>query len=88
MPHSGSYHTGKTLTCTVSPICYTKPIQYEIETTHEFDQWINNLKDKATVVRLYARFERIKLGNFGDHKRINENLLELRFFFGGGIRIY
>ena len=27
-------------------------------------------------------------GNFGDYKQISPSLFELRFFFGGGIRIY
>ncbi len=28
------------------------------------------------------------IGTFGDHKQLNEKLFELRFFFGGGYRIY
>ena len=32
--------------------------------------------------------DRIENGNFGDHKQIDKNLFELRFFFGPGYRIY
>ena len=31
---------------------------------------------------------RVENGNFGDHKQLNSSLYELRFDFGGGIRIY
>ena len=45
-------------------------------------------KIKKTRYRLGARFDRIIDGQFGDHKAITQDLFELRFFFGGGLRIY
>lgn len=30
----------------------------------------------------------MRFGHFGDHKRINSKLFELRFFFGSGYRVY
>lgn len=38
--------------------------------------------------RIISRFDRIQMGNFGDYKKLDENLFELRFFFGPGFRIY
>ena len=35
-----------------------------------------------------ARLDRMQNGNLGDFKSLGDNLFELRFFFGGGLRIY
>lgn len=61
---------------------------YTIETTQGFNLWLQKIKDKKTRYRLDARFDRIIDGQFGDHKAITPHLFELRFFFGGGLRIY
>lgn len=37
---------------------------------------------------MLARIDRIQNGNFGDSKSLGDNLFELRFVFGGGLRIY
>lgn len=37
---------------------------------------------------MLARIDRIQNGNFGDFKSLGDNLFELRFFFGGGLRVY
>jgi len=46
------------------------------------------LKDVVVKRKVLARLDRLKNGNFGDFKRIDKNLFELRFFFGSGLRIY
>jgi len=61
---------------------------YEVRTTEEFDDWLDNLKDKTTVLRLSARIDRVEQGNFGDTKTITSEISELRFFFGSGYRVY
>ena len=61
---------------------------YAIETTQAFDNWLQKIKDKKTLYRLDARFDRIIDGQFGDYKGIAQDLFELRFFFGGGLRVY
>ncbi len=43
---------------------------------------------EAPHTKIISRFDHIRLGNFGDHKAIAENLFELRFFFGPGYRAY
>jgi len=72
----------------VSPIRYSWAVKYGIETTPVFDQWLDEIKDKKTRYRVDARVDRIVEGNFGDHKQVAHDVFELRFFFGGGLRIY
>ncbi len=63
-------------------------MNYEIQTTITFDKWFSKIKDKSTKYRLEARLSRVTKGNFGDVEAVASCLFELRFFFGGGIRIY
>ena len=52
-----------------------------------FDIWFSKL-DKNFQVRIYKRLERLEEGNFGDFKKINSDISELRLMFGSGYRIY
>jgi len=61
---------------------------YEVRTTEEFDDWMDNINDKTTVLRISARLDRVEQGNFGDTKTITSEISELRFFFGSGYRVY
>ena len=61
---------------------------YEISSTPVFDKWLKGLKDRTTKNKVLARLDRIENGNFGDFKPLGNALFELRFFFGGGLRIY
>lgn len=63
-------------------------MKYEIVTTNIFDKWLAGVKDFRHRARIISSFDHIQLGNFGDHKKLGENLFELRFFFGPGFRIY
>ena len=63
-------------------------MKYTLESTPEYDKWFAKLKDPLTKTRILARLSRIEKGNFGDHKPLEVNLFELRFFFGPGWRIY
>jgi putative addiction module killer protein len=62
---------------------------YSIETTGVFDKWFaTRVKDLKHRARIISRFDRIQMGNLGDYRFLDENLYELRFFFGPGFRIY
>jgi putative addiction module killer protein len=61
---------------------------YTLRSTKQFSKWLNKMRDQASKQKVLARLERIKNGNFGDYKQISPNLFELRFFFGGGLRVY
>ncbi|OGT64133.1 MAG: addiction module killer protein [Gammaproteobacteria bacterium RIFCSPHIGHO2_12_FULL_45_9] len=67
-------------------------ISLEIYATDEgrvpFIEWLDSLKDKMVRYRIKERLDRISLGNWGDHKPIAQGVLELRFDFGSGYRVY
>ena len=50
-------------------------------------EWLNSL-DSITRKRINQRILRIEDGNFGDCKKLSEDISELRFTFGKGYRIY
>lgn len=49
--------------------------------------WLKSL-DGTTRKRILLRFDRLKDGNFGDYKQLDEYLYELKFTFGSGYRVY
>lgn len=63
-------------------------MKYELHSTTGFNKWFSKIKDAGTRRKILARFARVENGKFGDFKKIYANLFELRFFFGGGLRIY
>jgi putative addiction module killer protein len=70
------------------PMGYNDDMEKEIKATNHFNKWFKGLKDVAVKRKVLARLDRLKNDNFGDFKRIDNNLFELRFFFGSGLRIY
>ena len=63
-------------------------MSYQLHATKDFNKWLRKLKDKNTKIKILARLDRMENGNFGDYKQVQTDLFELRFFFGGGLRIY
>src|SRR5262245_42774243 len=53
-----------------------------------FNVWFNSLKDYDTQALVFQRLQRIKLGNFGDCKSVNNGLWELRIHSKSGLRVY
>ncbi len=53
-----------------------------------YSEWYNEL-DMSVRVRVAKRVDKLKDGNYGDHKKLqNSELSELRMDFGKGYRIY
>lgn len=52
-----------------------------------FAEWMNSL-DKVTKSRVQSRLTRLLENNFGDCKKMDSELSELRLKFGSGYRIY
>ncbi|MBF0386336.1 MAG: type II toxin-antitoxin system RelE/ParE family toxin [Candidatus Omnitrophica bacterium] len=50
-------------------------------------EWFLSFRDKIYRHRIQARIDRIKQGNYGDHKRLN-GIIEIRMDFGKGYRLY
>ena len=63
-------------------------MEFKISSTAVFSKWLKSIKDKRTQDRLTLRISNMRFGHFGDTKTVSNNLFELRFFFGAGIRIY
>lgn len=52
-----------------------------------YDEWFYKL-DKVMQARIEKRLERLEEGNYGDFKKLDKDISELRFAFGSGYRIY
>lgn len=52
-----------------------------------FADWFKRLDDQAAA-KVATAIERMKLGNFGDHKSVGSGVMERRISFGPGYRIY
>ena len=50
-------------------------------------EWVGSL-DGKTRERVLSRVGRLKWGQFGDFKSLDDGLYELRLFFGPGYRVY
>jgi len=50
-------------------------------------KWLKTL-DNITRKRILQRLLRLTEGNFGDYKKIDEDISEIKFTFGSGYRIY
>ena len=52
-----------------------------------FIEWLDG-QDLKIQQRILARLDRVRCGNFGDHKTVSKGLYELRFHFSSGLRVY
>lgn len=50
-------------------------------------EWLNSL-DSTIRKRITQRILRLEDGNWGDYKKLSEDISELRFSFGKGYRVY
>lgn len=53
-----------------------------------FKEWLEALRDVNGRAKIRVRLDRARLGNFGDHKHLDEGVWELRIDYGPGYRIY
>lgn len=54
-----------------------------------FNDWLAKLKNFQLEFKIHNRFDRIEeYGIFGDYKRIDPMIYELRFHTGSGYRVY
>ncbi len=63
-------------------------MKYILKSTAIFDIWLSKLRDNSIRNRILAQLSRLENGNIGDHKALGKGLFELRFTYGGGLRIY
>ncbi len=61
---------------------------FEILYTEIFSQWLNNIKDTVTIMRLEKRLDKVSRGLFGDVKPVGDGVFEMREHFGADYRMY
>lgn len=59
-----------------------------IITSELFERWLIALKDMRAKFAVIARLRRAELGNFGDHKLLEDGISEMRIDVGPGYRVY
>ena len=52
-----------------------------------FDEWLSK-QNVNVIVRAQQRIDRVRRGNFGDHRRLEGGIAELRIDYGPGYRLY
>ena len=58
----------------------------DVRRTDEFDQWLDNLRDRQGRANIIRRIVRLEDGNFGDHKFF-DGIGELRVHADPGYRV-
>ena len=50
----------------------------EIKRLPEFDEWLDDIKDNMTRIRLNRRLDKVQRGNWGDIKPLQDGVWEMR----------
>ena len=62
---------------------------YQTETGRDIvHEWLAKLRDARALSSIIRRLDRIRQGNFGDHKYCRDGVSELRIDVGPGYRVY
>jgi putative addiction module killer protein len=61
---------------------------YRIETTGEFDRWLNSLRDSRTRKVIAKRISVMSTGSLGETKPLDGGLFEAKIRYGPGYRLY
>ena len=61
---------------------------YEVIQSGTFREWLEALRDTRAKTKITIRIDRVKEGNFGDHRFLGEGIGELRITEGKGYRVY
>ncbi len=59
-----------------------------VETTLQFDAWLDALRDPLALATIRSRIERLREGNPGDARPVGRRMWELRVHYGPGYRLY
>ena len=59
-----------------------------VQTTEEYRDWINSLKDRVTRARIQVRVDRLVHGNPGQFRALTDGVSELKIDVGPGYRVY
>ena len=53
-----------------------------------FVEWLEALKDRKSAAIIKTRLDRLRFGLFGDAKFLEQDVFELRIYYGPGYRVY
>ena len=56
--------------------------------TDVYQEWLDAIRDAKTRLRITRCVDRVRQGNFGDHKFERDGVWEIRLDFGPGYRVY
>jgi putative addiction module killer protein len=60
----------------------------EVQSSAEFDRWIDALKDRRAAAKIFARIQRLEQGNPGNIKSVGGGITEMKIDLGPGYRVY
>jgi putative addiction module killer protein/probable addiction module antidote protein len=63
-------------------------MEYEVQSTSSFDDWLRDLADIAAHDAILTRIARLRRGLFGDRRSVGDRVSELRIDVGQGYRLY
>jgi putative addiction module killer protein len=61
---------------------------YDIETTEEFDNWLQGLREGKAQKVIVKRIRSMSLGSLGQTRTLGNGLFEAKIHFGPGFRLY
>ena len=53
-----------------------------------YQEWLDSLRDRTAKVAIIRRIARMEIGQFGDHKHLQEGIWEAKIEVGAGYRVY
>ncbi len=64
-------------------------VEYETESGNSpFSEWLNSLKDINARAIIRKRLNRVRNGNFGNTRHVEDQVYELKVYYGPGYRVY
>jgi putative addiction module killer protein len=63
-------------------------MDYDLETTSDFDDWLDGLRDAVATKAIAKRLLRAQSGLFGDCEPVGDGVSELRVHVGPGYRAH
>ena len=77
------------VSCVCDNIRMKEILIYDLKTGKEpFIIWLKSIRDNVTRARIKSSVLKLSNGNFGDCKKLNSDISEIRLHFGSGYRIY
>ena len=64
-------------------------MSYDVRRTAAFDAWLSSLRDVRAVRLVVSRLDRLQAqGHWGDCDSVGGGVIEMRLFYGPGLRLY